>query len=168
VGTRNRTGRTGIPRDHAASKERSNLDEAIYEATQEAQAQARPCRSQKHRRLFKFMNKLLYNTWDRPISVDDEAGVEGYISDLPLVGPDDALSGTMMLDTQDVKTVLSHVCDCQALLDRLHIPGDMMAFVREAAFKEQDNPNSLELEEHFKIRTAAVVSSLVSTLQKTS
>jgi hypothetical protein len=59
----------------------------------------------------------------------------------------------MLVDTQDVKTVLSHVCDCQALLDRLHIPGDMMAFVREAAFKEQDNPNSLELEEHFKARS---------------
>jgi hypothetical protein len=28
-----------------------------------------------------------------------------------------------------------------------------MAFVREAAFKEQDNPNSLELEEHFKVRS---------------
>jgi hypothetical protein len=28
-----------------------------------------------------------------------------------------------------------------------------MAFVREAAFKEQDNPNSLELEEHFKARS---------------
>jgi hypothetical protein len=26
------------------------------------------------------MNKLLYNTWDRPISVDDEAGVEEAIS----------------------------------------------------------------------------------------
>jgi hypothetical protein len=45
----------------------------------------------------------------------------------------------------------------------------MMAFVREAAFKEQDNPNSLELEEHFKARSVLqpVVSSLVST-QKTS
>jgi hypothetical protein len=155
--------KNGDSKDHAASKKKglTLTKQSTKQAYKKPKLKPVPAAAPKHRRLFKFMNKLLYNTWDRPISVDDEAGVEEAISLIftPLVGPDDALVGPddARLDTQDVKTVLSHVCDCQALLDRLHIPGDMMAFVREAAFKEQDNPNSLELEEHFKakIRTAA-------------
>jgi hypothetical protein len=71
--------KNGIPKTMPHRKERSNLDEAIYKQAYKKLAQARPCRSPKHRRLFKFMNKLLVQHLGSTDIGRRRTGVEGYL-----------------------------------------------------------------------------------------
>jgi hypothetical protein len=102
-------------------KERSNLDEAIYKASLQEAGSSPSLPQPQAPTLVQIYEQVACTTLgiDRYRSTTRPASRAISLIFTPLVGPDDA-----RLDTQDVKTVLSHVCDCQALLDRLHIPGD--------------------------------------------